>query len=317
VADLCTGGYAFANNEPSSGEAAAFAFDNDFAVYRWVGYNTSYPVDIWAVKALSSAATVISYQLVSGDDAPERDPADWVIQGSNDGTNWVTLDTQENQTFSGRISTNTYNFSNSIPYSYYRWYVHSLIYDDAPYFQITELRLWTGASGTGTNVAITGTHTSSANSYPGYNVNTLFDNSTATKWLCDNSAGSPVYSWWIGYRLPTAAAVNQYTVTSANDIPNRDPQDWKFQGSYDRTVWVDADTRTGEDFPSRSQTKTYSFTSIGSYPYWRLRITKRGDNATSGDLSIAEIEMEAIASAAGIANKYLKVNQAVRRAAYW
>lgn len=33
-----------------------------------------------------------AYELVSGNDSPERDPKDWTLEGSNDGTTWINLD---------------------------------------------------------------------------------------------------------------------------------------------------------------------------------------------------------------------------------
>jgi hypothetical protein len=52
----------------------------------------------------STRAPVIKgYTVTSPHFKPERDPKDWEFQGSNDGTNWTTLDTQSGQTFPSRF----------------------------------------------------------------------------------------------------------------------------------------------------------------------------------------------------------------------
>jgi predicted alpha-1,2-mannosidase len=74
----------------------------------------------WAQYQLSEPVVVRRYQLASANDAPGRDPRDWQLQGSDDGTNWTTLDTQTNQDFAGRFTSKTYDFTNDTAYSYYR-----------------------------------------------------------------------------------------------------------------------------------------------------------------------------------------------------
>ena len=46
------------------------------------------------------------------------DPKSWTFKGSNNGTDWTTLDTQTNQSFGS--TWRTFNFTNSNPYRYYR-----------------------------------------------------------------------------------------------------------------------------------------------------------------------------------------------------
>ncbi|CAA6668708.1 unnamed protein product [Spirodela intermedia] len=44
------------------------------------------------------------YELMSANDAPERDPYDWILEGSRDGgSSWTTLDSRNSQIFEGRF----------------------------------------------------------------------------------------------------------------------------------------------------------------------------------------------------------------------
>ena len=46
---------------------------------------------------------VVHYALTSANDSPERDPKDWQLQGSQNGSDWTTLDTQSGQDFAGSL----------------------------------------------------------------------------------------------------------------------------------------------------------------------------------------------------------------------
>src|SRR4051812_13604477 len=101
----------------------------------------------------------------------------------------------------------------------------------------------------------------------------LKDGDVNTKWLSFTSTG------WAAYQLSTPVAVQRYQLASANDSPNRDPQDWQFQGSNNGTDWTTLDTRTGQSFAGRFTANTYDFTNATAYSYYRLNIMRNhGDN---------------------------------------
>uniref|UniRef100_A0A803KPR6 Peptide-N(4)-(N-acetyl-beta-glucosaminyl)asparagine amidase n=1 Tax=Chenopodium quinoa TaxID=63459 RepID=A0A803KPR6_CHEQI len=52
---------------------------------------------------------VVAYELMSANDAPERDPMDWIVEGSSDGgSNWYVLDRQTSQKFDSRFQRKLY-----------------------------------------------------------------------------------------------------------------------------------------------------------------------------------------------------------------
>lgn len=52
---------------------------------------------------------LVSYELMSANDAPERDPMDWVVEGSDDGgSSWRVLDSQTSQIFENRLERKTF-----------------------------------------------------------------------------------------------------------------------------------------------------------------------------------------------------------------
>jgi len=102
----------------------------------------------------------------------------------------------------------------------------------------------------------------------------LVDNDITTKYLSQNY--NP--NFWFQLQFPTAQVVNEYTFTSGNDSPERDPKDWNLQGSNDGTTWTTLDTRTGETFANREQTVTFTFSNNTPYTYYRVNVT-----ANNGD----------------------------------
>ena len=57
----------------------------------------------WVELELADPVKVVRYALTSANDAAGRDPRDWTLKGSNDGTTWTTLDTRSGQDFSGAL----------------------------------------------------------------------------------------------------------------------------------------------------------------------------------------------------------------------
>nr|WP_246612394.1 GH92 family glycosyl hydrolase [Actinoplanes bogorensis] len=103
------------NAEPNSGENGNNLNDGDSAT-KWLVDTPS----SWAQYTLDEAKTVVKYALTSANDSPERDPKDWTLEGSADGSSWTTVDTQTGQTFDERFQTKTYEVANPASFKVYR-----------------------------------------------------------------------------------------------------------------------------------------------------------------------------------------------------
>jgi len=99
------------------------------------------------------------------------------------------------------------------------------------------------------------------------------DGDKFTKWLVFQPTG------WLVYETSVPVVIRKYALTSANDADGRDPQNWTVQGSTDGTTWTTLDTRTGQSFETRFQTKEFSFTNETPYKFFKLDITlNHGEN---------------------------------------
>jgi predicted alpha-1,2-mannosidase len=125
---------------------------------------------------------------------------------------------------------------------------------------------------------------SSTNSPAAEQKEQAFDNTSLTKWLIFANAG------WLQYQFSGGAqqTVRMYTLTSANDVPGRDPRNWSLLGSNDGATWTTLDTRTGETFPWRQQTRVFAVATPAAYAYYRLNISA---NNGAAETQLAEIEL--------------------------
>lgn len=91
---------------------------------KWhMGVN-SFPGGVFAAGRtaryqLAMPARILSYSLTSANDSPGRDPRDFTVRGSNDGTNWTTLDTVTGNTFASRFQTKSFDIDSPGVYAYY------------------------------------------------------------------------------------------------------------------------------------------------------------------------------------------------------
>jgi len=116
-----------------------------------------------------------------------------------------------------------------------------------------------------------------------------FDDDPGTKWVAGSSKA------WLQYEFGGGAAytVKQYVITSANDVPGRDPKDWELLGSKDGANWTTLDTKTNQSFSGRLTANTYSTTNATAYKFYRLNFTANNGSTEggSGNLQLSEFQL--------------------------
>ncbi|MFD5624844.1 discoidin domain-containing protein [Streptomyces sp. NPDC127072] len=83
---------------------------------KWLAHEDSADLEF----TFDSPVTVNAYSLTSANDCPDRDPSDWLLEGSHDGRSWARLDTRENERFGRRFDTREFPFPNTVGYRHYR-----------------------------------------------------------------------------------------------------------------------------------------------------------------------------------------------------
>jgi hypothetical protein len=254
-----SGGVASANAQ-DAGSPAQNAFDGSDSTAWWSGGSGG---SAWLQYRFTGgpAWAITHYKLtnLAGDAA--NAPRDWQLLGSNDGSIWTTLDARSGESFSTAGETKRYRFTNSVPYFYYRLNIAATAGGSGG-VRLTEFQLWSRDGLPATSASTEGGGTESSAQ--------AFDGSTGTKWY----GGGTAPPGWLRYRFGDSAgwAVTEYRVTSANDVANRDPKDWQFQGSNDGSTWTTLDTRSGQTFSARLQVKAYLLSNTTPWRYYRLNI---------------------------------------------
>ncbi|GHF24941.1 alpha-1 2-mannosidase [Streptomyces mashuensis] len=83
-----------------AGEVKENLVDGESAT-KWLVFDRT----AWLEFQLSEPVTLVRYALTSANDAPGRDPRDWVLKGSADGRDWTTLDGRHDEIFERRTQT--------------------------------------------------------------------------------------------------------------------------------------------------------------------------------------------------------------------
>lgn len=125
-------------------------------------------------------------------------------------------------------------------------------------------------------------------------VDKTIDGKTNTKWCIDLKPNQqPVWK----ADFTKAKKITHYSLTAANDIPNRDPYTWKLEGSADGEKWFKLDQRTKQQpLGSRGVTKPFKLKKPASYPHYRLTFIPRPQES---HFQIAEIALGSTSNTAG------------------
>ncbi|MEU7746951.1 GH92 family glycosyl hydrolase [Nonomuraea sp. NPDC049158] len=110
VVDIAASG----ENTPS-GEVKENLFDGDVNT-KWLAFTGTG----WVSVKLSKPIAVTRYAMASANDAAQRDPRDWALEGSADGQSWTAVDTRAGEVFDARLKTREFDVAHPASYLYYR-----------------------------------------------------------------------------------------------------------------------------------------------------------------------------------------------------
>ena len=114
------------------------------------------------------------------------------------------------------------------------------------------------------------------------------DGQARTKW-CVPDAGSAV-SWQV--ELTESRRLEAYTLTSADDMPARDPQEWTLQGSADGRNWAELDRRVlPGPFEGRHQAKRFAIATPGGFRFYRFTFVPKDPYFQIGEIALEGVEL--------------------------
>lgn len=126
------------NQSQNGNERVGAAFD-DNADTKWAFEHGNQEIVV-DIATTGEATPLTEYSIVSGNDVPERDPSDWVLQASNDKKTWLVLDSQKDHPqWENRKQAQSFKVKNEIAYQYYQFVFQPS--KQVPHFQVADIKL--------------------------------------------------------------------------------------------------------------------------------------------------------------------------------
>ncbi|MGK0185316.1 MAG: hypothetical protein ACI9R3_001092 [Verrucomicrobiales bacterium] len=312
---------ASSENSPGS-EAGPNAIDNQPTKY--LNFDTVGDPDAaipsgFVVTPSVGKTVLLGITLQSANDAIERDPLRFLLEGSNDEAptwedgNWTVIYENDEVTpwdevfpDDNRFQTQTFIFGNQAPYAHYRWTVLQVQGTGANSMQIAEVELLGKSAPVDVTQPGDPLIASSENS-PGSETGPNAIDNQPTKYLNFDTVGDPDAAIPSGFVVsPSVGATNiiGLSLQSANDAIERDPLWIRLEGSNDDApTWEDGNweviyendeiTPWDEVFPDGDRFQTqefYFFGNSNSYLHYRwTTLQVQGTGANS--MQIAEVEL--------------------------
>ena len=102
-------------------------------------YRSAFNEPVSITYSMADSVCINAYSITASKNELTRDPADWVLEGSNDGETWTLLDSKSGETFSHRYATQFYLLETTQSFNTYRLTVTAT--NGANQLQIGELQL--------------------------------------------------------------------------------------------------------------------------------------------------------------------------------
>lgn len=240
-----------------------YAIDNNLITSSSFSTNANFKLCYKSPKAVLLQA----YAVFSANSDAQKDLKSWSLQASNDSINWIDIDVQNNQQFSGRYTKKVYAVSLSNSYLYFRLNIR----ENNGNTEETQLGEWqlygtcmfdNDITADGGVLSAQYVGNESEETYVG-----VTDKSSLSKYLVIGQS-----DLWIQYQANGIYKLNSYSLTSANDEPERDPKSWVLYGSNDGANWIKIDQQENQGFNYRYNTQYYNVNQNVGYQYYKLHV---------------------------------------------
>jgi len=218
-----------------------------------------------------------------------RAPNAWTMLGSNDGTNWDTLDTRSAQTAWSSGEARTFACATtSTAYRYFRLNITANNGDT--YLEVAELYLYEFISATGSDVA---PHTMTSDSSVGCvaSASSEYSASYAAYKVFDGSTSGGGHYWvtatgstgTIGIDFGAGNTYTLYSYALACAETARMPKAWTLEGSNDGSTWTTIATEFYQAYWSVAEKRYYQTdVQTTAYRYFRLNVSANNGDALLG-----------------------------------
>ncbi len=275
------------------------------------GTNAGFSPSGFVVSPRVGVTYVTGLTMTSANDAPERDPSDVTLDGSNDETitnfdtgTWTQIVRLTGyDLWTNRFQKLTFLFPNNRPYRHYRWTANATrTTPNGCCMQIAEVELLGTTLPTDVTQPGDPIFASSPRSPGSEVVGNAIDNQP-TKYLNFDSGRDGTNAGFSPSGFAVSPSVGRTLVTgismeSANDAPERDPKTVTLEGSNDPTItdynsgtWTLITTISNNTYTARFQTQTYLFDNFTPYRHYRWTVLETATTPNGCCMQIAEVEL--------------------------
>ncbi|MGG3504994.1 discoidin domain-containing protein [Paenibacillus lautus] len=289
TSDTTPSGIASASSMFNSRIFAYLAFNRVQETSGWTS-NTINPS--WIQYEFPTPKLIRRYSMKS-DGYPNRMAKDWTLLGSNDGVNWVTLDTRVNQTAWGANSVRYFDFNNNVDYKIYRINITAnngdtgaISLDEIEMFEyIYEYKALFLNDG---KIKYFSQPYYSENLIPKMTSSQVprgvvrASNETSSNyaaWLAFNEADnncwqSTTEQCWISYMFVKPTIVSSYKLKSWSSVYGAYmPKSWTFEGSNDGVTWTILDEKKDVNPWTALEEREFVVKNRKEYLTYRLNIS--------------------------------------------
>ncbi|MCR5791838.1 MAG: discoidin domain-containing protein [Lachnospiraceae bacterium] len=274
-------------------EVSANLFDGNVNTKMYTGNYT--PIRVaWEMK---QPVIVKNYTLTTANDSATysfRNPVDWQLFGSNDGTTWTQIDRVTNGGIGAVNYTGyTYETDKQEAFQFYQLQVEKT--GGYGGFQLSEVSMFGDVVAPAADIGASlmdsfEAFDSAASTVTGYSnelTANIFDGNTATK-VFSSKTGTICWS------MKDPVYMYSYTLTTANDnaiYHNRNPKNWVLYGSNNGSNWSVIDTVNNSGMGDVNYTPyTFAVDQPGKYKHYKLDISENyGNSFQLSELSFAGV----------------------------
>jgi len=278
---------ASSDNSPGAEQAPNAIDDNDQTKYLNFDGANDQPSGL---TITTGGGVVTGLGLTSANDAPDRDPATFVLSGSNDGgATFTEIASGDVPAFGARFERQEVSFANEEAYTTYELIFPTTAGSSTCCMQIAEIELL-GTPTVPVDISAPGDAVvpSSDNHPAGEHAGLAFDNDSSTKYLNFDGANDQPS----GVIVTTGGGVvTGLGLTSANDAPDRDPASFVLSGSNDGgATFTEIASGDVPAFGARFERLEVEFANDASYTTYNIVFPTTAGPSTCC-MQIAEIEL--------------------------
>ncbi len=271
-------------NHPA-GEAAPNAIDNT-ASTKYLNFdriNTGFSV------TPSGSGIVRTLSLITANDAPERDPTSFLLEGSDDGVTFAPIATGNLTPPTTRFSLFSASFGNATAYRDYRVTFPTIRAGSANSMQIAEVQLSTLGDVTSPSDVVSITYTPGASSNANEGVANLFDNRLDRKLnVLNGNLGPTTIDITPAVGTTVVSGIVMYGANDDVGFPGRTPTNITLMGSNDGTDYTPLFTSALAQATANYQDQQFSFENTTGYAHYRLVLDVP---FFSTDMQLGEVEL--------------------------